>query len=148
MNGFIYQIIISSSAQSVWDHLTTAEFTRQFWFGRSVESDWIVGHPVKVVTPDGQNEVLGEIKVSDKPVRLAYTWNAQMDKDPDRKETLVTFEIQEMGPLVKLTVTQDLDPASKQFIMAAQGWTFILNGLKTLLETGKPLPALPWKKPE
>jgi len=148
MNGFIYQIIISADAETVWNSLTKTEFTRQFWFGRSVESEWTVGSPVRVLTPEGEEEVLGVIKVADKPSRLAYTWNAPLSKDPDKKETLVTFEIQQMGPLVKLTVTQDLDPATMSFTMAAQGWTFILNGLKTLLETGKPMPALPWKKPE
>lgn len=61
---------------------------------------------------------------------------------------MVTFELQAMGPLVKLTVHQNLDPQTTAFLMAAQGWTFILNGLKTFLETGAPMPALPWKKPE
>jgi len=148
MSGFVYQIVISSDAETVWKSLTTTEFTRQFWFGRSIESDWKVGSPVKVLTPDGEAEVLGVIRTADKPNKLSYTWNAPMSKDPDRRETLVSFEIQEMGPLVKLTVSQDLDPESMSFTMAAQGWTFILNGLKTLLETGKPMPALPWKKPD
>lgn len=58
----------------------------------------------------------------------------------------MVFELQAMGPLVKLSVLHDLDADSASFQQAASGWTFILNGLKTLLETGSPMPAIPWKK--
>jgi hypothetical protein len=59
----------------------------------------------------------------------------------------VVFELQEMGPLVNNSILQDPYTESAAFQQAAAGWTFILNGLKTFLETGAPMPVLPWKKP-
>ncbi len=148
MEGFAYQIVIASTAEKVWESLTGEEFTRKFWFGRSVRSGWKVGDEVTIVTPEGAVEMRGKVTVAERPTKLSYTWTAPLDPNLARGETLVTFEIQAMGPLVKLTVNQNLDPQTKDFLMAAQGWTFILNGLKTFLETGAPMPALPWKKPE
>jgi uncharacterized protein YndB with AHSA1/START domain len=36
--GFPYQTIINTTPEKLWTALTTAEFTRHYWFGRSVES--------------------------------------------------------------------------------------------------------------
>lgn len=76
--------------------------------------------------------------------RLSYTW-----KTPDvsvENATTVVFELQEMGPMTKVTILHDIDTADVKFEQAAAGWTFILCGLKTFLETGAPMPAMPWKK--
>ena len=46
-----------------------------------------------------------------------------------------------MGPSVKLTVTHDdFDPGSKVLAAVRNGWPMILASLKSLLETGSPLP--------
>jgi len=141
--GFVYQVVVAASAEAVWEALTTGEFSRQYWFGRTVASEWRVGSPVTVTTPEGVVEVTGEVRVSDRPRRLSYSWNTA---NGDTDGTVVTFELQALGPLVKLTVLHDLDMTSAAAPQAAQGWTFILNGLKTFLETGRPLPSIPWKR--
>lgn len=143
MNGFIYQIVIAASAEKVWESLTKPEFTQKFWFGRSVISDWSVGSMVSVITPENTEEVRGKVLEFDPFKRLSYTW-----KTPDETEeetTTVVFELQEMGPMVKLTIMHDIDAGDAKFHQAAAGWTFILCGLKTYLETGAPMPSLPWK---
>ena len=44
------------------------------------------------------------------------------------------------GGFTKLTVVHDrLEEAPKTALSVAGGWSFVLSGLKTLLETGKPL---------
>ena len=55
----------------------------------------------------------------------------------------VAFDIEEFGPgVVKLTVVHDSQaPGSIVVEGAAQGWPAVLASLKTLLETGEPLPA-------
>jgi len=50
----IYNIFIRTKPQHVWDALTKSEFTRQFFFGRTVESDWKIGSPWKLLFPDGR----------------------------------------------------------------------------------------------
>jgi len=63
--------------------------------------------------------------------------------------TRVTYEIDESkGGVTKLTVVHDLDGAPKLAVLmaggmeaegAGGGWSWILSGLKTLLETGSSL---------
>jgi hypothetical protein len=51
----------------------------------------------------------------------------------------VTFDIEPVGETVKLTV---LHRAGETLLgMSKQGWPHVLSGLKTLLETGEPLPS-------
>ena len=143
MKGFMYQIVIASSAEKVWESLTTPEFTQKFWFGRSVVSDWEVGSAVSIVTPEGIVEAKGEVLEFVLNKRLSYTW--QSSEDTIEETTTVVFELQEMGPMTKLTILHDVDAEKANFQQAAAGWTFILCGLKTFLETGSPMPAMPWK---
>jgi hypothetical protein len=56
----------------------------------------------------------------------------------------VTFDIAPGNGIVRLTVTHtDLDPAEQE--EAAGGWAAVLSNLKSLLETGHPLPTAPWE---
>jgi len=143
MKGFMYQIVIASSAAKVWESLTIPEFTQKFWFGRSVTSDWKVGSAVSIVTPEGIIEAKGEVVEFQINKRLSYTW--QSSNETIEEISTVVFELQEMGPLTKLTILQDIDADKANFQQAATGWTFILCGLKTFLETGTAMPPLPWK---
>ncbi|HUI71919.1 MAG TPA: SRPBCC domain-containing protein [Spirochaetia bacterium] len=140
--GFLYQTIIATTPEKLWAALTTAEFTRQYWFGRSVESDWKVGSPVTITTPEGSVEVQGKVLAVEPNKRLSYTWGSGTATD----NTTVVFEITQMGPLCKLLITHDIDLAASGAQQTMNGWTFILCGLKTFLETGKPMPAIPWRK--
>jgi hypothetical protein len=52
-----------------------------------------------------------------------------------------TFELEPKGPLVKLTVTHESEKSESKLISAvSNGWPPILSSLKSLLETGEPLP--------
>jgi uncharacterized protein YndB with AHSA1/START domain len=58
----------------------------------------------------------------------------------ERRST-VTFELEPHGEQVKLTVTHDdLEPGGVLLGMIRVGWPALLASLKTLLETGEPLP--------
>ena len=142
MKGFIYQIVIASSAEKIWESLTNPDFTQKFWFGRRVLSDWNVSSDVRIITPEGNEEVKGEVIEFQPNTRLSYTWSTPYDATTE--PTTVVFELQEMGPMTKVTILHDIDVESAKFEQAAAGWTFILCGLKTFLETGAPMPSLPW----
>ena len=143
MKGFMYQIVIASSAEKVWESLTKPEFTQKFWFGRRVESDWNLGSAVSIVTPEGVIEAKGEVLEFQINKRLSYSWLSAKETIEDI--STVVFELQEMGELTKLTILHDIDADKANFQQAAAGWTFILCGLKTFLETGAAMPSLPWK---
>lgn len=140
--GFLYQTIISTTPERLWAALTSAEFTRQYWFGRSVESDWRVGSAVTITTPEGAIEMKGKVLAVEVNKRLSYTWGSGTSTD----NTTVVFEITQMGPVCKLLITHDIDLSESGAQQAVNGWTFIVCGLKTFLETGKPMPAIPWRK--
>lgn len=144
MKGFVYQIVIAASAEKVWESLTNPKFTEKFWFGRKVVSDWEVGSDVKVITPEDNAEVNGKVLEYKPFTRLSYTWKTP-DITSEDEVTTVVFELQEMGPTTKVTILHDMDAESAKFNQAAAGWTFILCGLKTYLETGAPMPSIPWK---
>lgn len=62
------------------------------------------------------------------------------DENNPAATSQVTFEIQPLGPDVKLTVTHsDLEAGSKIQTDIINGWPAVLSNLKTLLETGTPL---------
>jgi len=53
----------------------------------------------------------------------------------------VTFDIEQVGQIVKLTVIHDdFEPGSLVLENVSQDWPAILANLKTLLETGDTLP--------
>ena len=53
----------------------------------------------------------------------------------------VTFDIEDLGGLVKLTVVHDgFDPGSAVLEGVSGGWPAIISSLKSLLETGEVLP--------
>ena len=54
----------------------------------------------------------------------------------------VTFDIELVTQGVKLTVVHDgFEPGSTALEMVSGGWPDVISSLKTLLETGEPLPA-------
>ena len=138
----VYVFFIRSTAQKVWDALTSSEFTTKFFFGRSVESDWKQGSPWKMVMADGTLDVFGEVLIGDAPRKLQLTWDMDWDDEPDPpKAAIITYDIEQAGDAVKLTMTQHTTSAiPRKYIQAgAQGWAIILSSLKSLLETGAPL---------
>jgi uncharacterized protein YndB with AHSA1/START domain len=53
----------------------------------------------------------------------------------------VTWELEPMGDVVKLTLLHDeWEGETDTYKGVEMGWTPVLSGLKTLLETGKRLP--------
>jgi hypothetical protein len=53
----------------------------------------------------------------------------------------VTFDLEPRGTVVKLTVTHDnLDEGGKTFSGISVGWPMVIASLKSMLETGRPLP--------
>jgi uncharacterized protein YndB with AHSA1/START domain len=67
--------------------------------------------------------------------RLVTTFNAKWA--PGGEPTRVMYEIEQLGETCRLTLTHyDFE---KSQAGVERGWPRILAGLKTLLETGKPL---------
>ncbi len=138
----VYTIYIASTPEKVWQALTTAEFSRQYFFGNAVEVDLKVGGAFIVRAPDGSLHIGGEVFVCDPPRKLTVTFNVNWPALIEKLgPTLVTYEIEPAGSAVRLTMTESHDRPIDDDILSGgrQGWPAILSSLKSLLETGEPL---------
>ena len=155
---FVYVTYIKTTPEKLWRALTDPAFTRRYW-GLEFESDWEKGSPlvwtefgVRIEDPDQV------VLVSEPYRRLSYTWHtftpewgealAARGMTPDiealaaEPRSKVTFEIEETGDAVRLTVVHDgFEPGSRVLADISQGWPGLLSNLKTLLETGEPYQA-------
>jgi DNA-binding transcriptional ArsR family regulator len=161
--NFVYTTYIDTTPDKLWAALTEPAFTKRYW-GVALASDWHVGSTITwevaascfpaasedITIADDEQVVL----VADPPRRLSYTWHTMsqgfidaladerdmMAKAAAERRSKVTFDIEPVGELVKLTVTHDdFDPGSVILSGVSEGWPSIIASLKTLLETGEPL---------
>jgi uncharacterized protein YndB with AHSA1/START domain len=126
----------------VWEALTSAEISRHYFFGNSVEIEQRVGGAFIVRTPDGALHISGEVMECDPLRRLSVTFNVNWPALVEKLgPTLVTYEIEQAGDAVRLTMIESHDrPLSDDILSGGrEGWPVILSGLKSVLETGKPL---------
>jgi len=134
---FVYTTYIETTPEKLWEALTNSEFSKRYWFGTEVRSDWKVGSPFALVT-DGKTSDTGEILEADPPRRLSYSFKHELFEEMrNEPATKVVFTIEPHGNIVKLTVTHEgFAEGSKLLGAVSQGWPAILSGLKSLLETG------------
>ncbi|MEQ1768853.1 MAG: metalloregulator ArsR/SmtB family transcription factor [Devosia sp.] len=133
---FVLQTYIRTTQQALWDALTKGEITQQYYYGGRLETNLKKGGPFRYIGPDGKVLLGGEIVEIDPISRLVSTflpgWTGKA------QPTLVTFELVTVGEAVKFTITHH-DVAKTADAGVVDGWPVVVAGLKTLLETGKPL---------
>ncbi|MEU6083740.1 metalloregulator ArsR/SmtB family transcription factor [Streptomyces sp. NPDC047108] len=159
---FVYTTYIHTTPERLWQALTDPAFTRRYW-GVAFETDWKPGSPMVWDERGARTEDPGQVVLeADPPRRLSYTWHTfspqwaetfevgdeLLAKIAAEQRSKVTFEIEPVGEMVKLTVVHDgFAPGSTVVEMVGEGWPSLLSSLKTLLETGDPLPE-PAPEPE
>src|ERR1700722_8414565 len=140
--AIVYTIYIASKPEQAWEALTSPEFSRKYFFGITVDVELKVGDNYIVRTPDGALNISGEVFECDPPRKLSFTFNVNWPALIEKLgPTLVTYEIEPVGEVVKLTLLQSHDRPIDDDILAGgrQGWPAILSSLKSLLETGEAL---------
>ena len=138
----VYVSYIASTPQKIWDALTQSEFTRQYFFGRSIEIEPRAGGAFILRMPDGRVDVKGKVVTWDPPHRLTVTWLVDWIEDMrDLPESLVSYDIAQAGDAVRLTMTEAHQWEVPDDLLSGgrAGWPAILSSLKSVLETGKPL---------
>ena len=139
----VQQIHVRTSPERLWEAITRASDTRDYFYGTLVESTWQPGAPLVYRYPDGRLAAEGTVIEADPPRRLVHTFSALWDEtvapDPAHR---VTWTIEPMGPICRLTVDHEGFARDSATLRSVQGGLgIILDGLKTLLETGQPLMA-------
>ncbi len=155
----MYRVYIKATPQAVWEAITKPEWTKKYGYAPLVEYDLRSGGKFQAYPNEGMKrfpgipDVIldGEVIESNPPHKLVQTWRMLMDPGMAAEGfTRLTYEIEAArGGVTKLTVTHDLSDAPRLAALVAGeresegaggGWNEILSGLKTLLETGTPLP--------
>jgi uncharacterized protein YndB with AHSA1/START domain len=107
-----------------------------------VEVELKVGGAFMVRTPDGAPHIGGDVFECEPRRKLTVTFNVNWPALIDKLgPTLVSYEIEPVGNVVRLTMTESHDrPIDDDILQGGrQGWPAILSSLKSLLETGDAL---------
>ncbi len=140
---FVYVTYIRTTPEKLWRALIEPEFTRQYWAGTWQDSKWEPRSAWRLMIPDGRIGDSGEVLEIDPPRRLVLSWRVDFKADLRAEGfSRVTYQLEEQGDMVKLTLIQEIDkPESKLIQTMSDGWPVLFASLKSLLETGEPLEA-------
>jgi uncharacterized protein YndB with AHSA1/START domain len=143
--SFVYVTYIRTTSEKLWQALIDPEFNRRYWIGAHQESSWKKGEPWKIVFDDGRMADSGEILDIEPGKRIVIKWRNEFR--PDFKAagfTRCTFDIEPAGDdMMKLSVIHESEADGPNKMIeegVSKGWPMILSSLKSLLETGQPLP--------
>ena len=149
----VYEVYIRATPQAIWDAITSPEWTVKYAYRGAVEYELRPGgafraHATAEMQTFGLPDVVvdGVVEEADPPRKLVHTYRFLFN-DATKAEgfTRVTWEIEKVSAgFSRLTVIHELEGApimagmvaNKFSEMAGGGWSWILNDMKTVLETG------------
>ena len=140
----MYQTYIRASIDDVWQAIVDPDETVQYFYGTRVQSDWQVGSPMNYTNAEGSELVSeGTVLSIDPPERIEFTftplWDEALTAEGPCREVWSIKEINGMSQLtIELYDIATDGPIHRDF---AEGLPYIVSGMKSLLETGTPLPA-------
>lgn len=148
---FVYVTYIATTPEKAWQAFVDTNVMREYWVGPRGEcsrvnvSDWKPGSRWEHQRSDDPDtvDIVGTVIESTPPRRLVFTWARPSEADDASKHSRVAIDIEPYGDgLVRLTVAhEDLERDPKMLAGVSGGWPMVLSNLKTLLETGRVLPA-------
>ena len=135
-----YEIFIRATPERLWRAITDPADTRQYYFGTDVQSDWKTGSKL-VYLDHGEVSLDCKILEIDPARKLVHSFTALYSPEmASEKPSRVTWAIERMGDACRLTLVHDeFEGETATYYSVEHGWSQILSGLKTLIETGKPL---------
>jgi uncharacterized protein YndB with AHSA1/START domain len=147
----VYRVYIRATPEQVWQAIVEPDFTRQYFHGTAFDESPQAGQPYRTTMVSGSPAVDGVIEVCEPPHRLVQTWHvlydaAMAEEPPSRVEWTIT----EAGDgLVRLDLVHgDLFRSPLTWAHVKDGWVLIVQSLKSLIETGQPLPAETVNEPD
>lgn len=139
----VYQAYIRATVEEVWEAIVDGDKTVQYFYGTRVESDWEPGSSMNYYDAKGGLVSEGKIISIDPPKRIEFTfqalWDPEMVEEGPAREV---WAIKDVNGMAELTIELfDVVVDGKTYEDFVGGFPYIVSGLKSLLETGKGLPA-------
>ncbi|MTE14892.1 transcriptional regulator [Nocardia sp. CT2-14] len=155
----IHRVIIAAPAERIWAAVTDPDWTVRYGFGGRCVIEPRIGGAFTVFAPSGPRPIDSEPQIIICGIVTDYTpptlWGARIrylgdDNLAAEPETYLRYEIRDRGdgtcaltvihdvtdaPLISIIASGDLEPEG-----FGGGYPFMLSDLKSLLETGRPLP--------
>ena len=141
-----YDIYIAASPKDVWRGLVDGEMTSKYVYGTRLESSLKAGARFAYVGDGAFEPVSGEVIAAEPERRLVLRWQARWDEKVAKdRPSRVTYEIDPAGPeMTRLRLRHDdFEQETATYLGSADAWPWMMSSLKSLLETGKPLPPAP-----
>ena len=140
----VYQAYIAAEPKEVWKAITDGDYTVRYFYGTRVESEWAEGSEVRYLGSDGSVVADGRVISIDPPHRLEYTFTAHWDPELTAEGAArEVWLVEDVNGASRLTVElYDAPVESKRHanFTHANGFPYIISGLKSVLETGTSLP--------
>lgn len=138
-----YRIYIKAPIEQVWNAVIDPAFTRRYFHGTAFDAPPKSSQPYRASTADGQGTVDGTIEVLEPPTRLVMTWHTLYDaalaaEPASRVEWTLSAAADGLTQVDLIHGELALSPLT--WAEVRHGWVWILDGMKTLLETGEELP--------
>ena len=134
----ISRIIINAPIETVWNTIVKTDQALPFFFGSVCKTTGLTeGAPVRMTSPNGKHvSVAGTVTVFEPPYRYGHSFKfTNMDDPPCH----VTYELREVDGGTEFTlISEGMVPGSKTEKSMVRGSEFIIQNLKSCIETGKP----------
>ncbi len=149
----LYQIFIKATPDQVWQAITDPAFTKQYFFQTAIESSFEPGSGHRYLLPNGEEAATGDIEVVEPGKKLILTWqalySADLAEEPPSRVEWSLAPANDDNTVTRVQVRHyDLGMSPKTWANVKDGWEAILDGMKTLLETGEPLGPVAVPEPE
>jgi uncharacterized protein YndB with AHSA1/START domain len=149
ITAHVYQIYIAAPADRVWEAITESEWTEQYFHSTRFVEPPVAGQAYRtVISGAGRDAVDGLIEEmtpprGETPGRFVQTWHILYDaalcaEPPGRVE----WTVEPLGgDLTRVRLVHgDLAGSPLTWEHVKDGWVWVLDSMKTVLETGRTLP--------
>lgn len=146
----VYVSFIETTPDKLWALLIDSAASPDWFFDNRMEIGAEVGEAYRVIRSDGSVDVDGEVLVREPWRRLRVSW-IMPEMPVNSADSEVEFLIDDEGNGVVRFCVQEFHGGhvpEKWQEAGREGWSLILSSMKTMLETGRPLPRIKMEPPE
>jgi uncharacterized protein YndB with AHSA1/START domain len=135
------RIFIGAPAEEVWRWLVEPELSRQYSLADLFSRPNAPGDPMQYFSKLGSHLLIdGEVEEIVEGRKLVHTF--QFQSEEPEPQSRVSYELLRYGEAMCCLELRHagFEPDSDTFRSVSSSWDVLLSSLKTLVETGRPLP--------